>query len=101
MWILTGSGALALVALGLAMARFDEFRVAYWLFMAAGIVATFGGLWYGFTTNDSPPLRLTGELVTGIGVFVLLPMLFRWLKRRIMKAEPISRTTSSEPSSVS
>jgi hypothetical protein len=44
--ILTGSGALTLAALGLAMARFDELRAAYWLFWAAGTVAVIGGVWW-------------------------------------------------------
>jgi len=84
--ILTGSGALALVALGLAMARFDELRTAYWLFWAAGIVATIAGLWWELTSADPAVVRVGSGLVAGIAVFVFLPMLFRWLSRREMKA---------------
>jgi len=49
--ILSGTGALALVAIGLAMARFDELRTAYWLFWTAGIVATVSGLWWAHPTS--------------------------------------------------
>jgi hypothetical protein len=80
--ILTGTGGLALVALGLAMVRFDELRAAYWLFWAAGIVTTIGGVWWELTTTDPAPVRIVSGLTAGIAVFVLLPMLFRWLSRR-------------------
>ena len=83
--ILTGSGAIALVALGLAMARFDEFRVALWLFWASGIVATIAGIWYELTTSDQAIIRVPCGLVAGVAVFVFLPMLVRWLRRRELK----------------
>jgi hypothetical protein len=92
--ILTGSGALALVGLSLAMARFDELKAAYWLFWAAGTVATIGGLWYEFTTLDPAPIRIGSGLIAGVGVFVFLPMLFRWLKRIQVKDGTASRDIS-------
>jgi hypothetical protein len=84
--ILAGSGALALVGLGLAMARFDEFKVARLLFWAAGVVAGIADFWWQFTTTDLALMRIGSGLIVGIAVFVLLPMLLRWLKKRETKA---------------
>jgi hypothetical protein len=80
--ILTGSGALALVALGLAMARFDELTAALCLFWAAGIVATLAGTWYELTTSDPAIIRVPCGMTAAVAVFVLLPMLIRWLRKR-------------------
>jgi len=44
--VLAGSGALALVGIGIAMARFDEFKVARALFWAAGLVAGSADFWW-------------------------------------------------------
>lgn len=85
MWplhILAGSGALALIGIGLSMARFDEYRAAYWLFVSAGAVASVGELWWGATTGDPIIVRMMSGAVTGIAVFVILPMLFSWLSKR-------------------
>jgi hypothetical protein len=93
---LSGSGALALVGMGLAMARFDEFRTARLLFWAAGMVAATEDLWWQLTTNDPVVIRIASGLVVGIAVFVLLPMLFRWLNRLELKAAlPPSNSSSA------
>jgi hypothetical protein len=84
--ILSGSGALALIALGVAMIRLDEFKVAYWLFWAAGVTATLAGLWYEMTSLDPALIRVGSGLIGGIAVFVVLPMGFRWLNRITLKA---------------
>jgi hypothetical protein len=88
MQILTGTGALTFVALGLAMARFEELTAAYWLFWASAASATWGGLWWELTSLDTLPIRMAAGFVTGIFVFVILPMLFRWLHKRQVKAGP-------------
>jgi hypothetical protein len=90
--ILAGSGALALVSIGLAMLRFDEFKVARYLFWAAGAVAGFTDFWWQLTTTASAPVRIGSGLVAGVAIFVLLPMLLRWLKKRetIAGAQPIN-----------
>jgi hypothetical protein len=86
LYILTGTGALALISVGLAMARFDEFRAAYWLFWVSGIVATIGGVSWELTTLEPALIRVGSGLVAGVAVFVFLPMLFRWLNERRLKA---------------
>jgi len=93
--ILSGSGALALAAIGIAMTGRNEFTAAYWLFWAAGITATIAGLWYELTSLDPAPLRYGSGFVAGIAVFVVLPMLFRWLHRQKMKAGVLPPDTSS------
>jgi hypothetical protein len=84
--ILTGSGALALVAIAIAMIRLNEFGIAFWLLWAAGIVAVTAGLWWELTTTDPTVIRMGAGLVAGVAVFVILPMLFRWLDRLKLKA---------------
>jgi len=79
--ILTGSGAFALAAFGLAMARFDELKLSRGLFWTSGIAATTGGLWWELTTTEPAALRVGAGITTGIAVFVVLPMVFRWLRR--------------------
>jgi hypothetical protein len=92
--IVSGTGAIALVGLGLALARFDELRSAYWLFWASGVVATLGAFWYGLTTLDPWPLRIGSEAVAGLYIGIALPMLFRWLRIQKVKAGIVSPTTS-------
>jgi hypothetical protein len=67
------------------MIRLNAFTAAYWLFWIAGIWATVGALSYEFTTLDPAPIRIGSGLAVGIVVFVLLPMLFRWLRKLKMK----------------
>jgi hypothetical protein len=84
--ILAGSGALALVGIGLAMARFAEFKVARYLFWAAAIVAGLEEFWWQLTTSDPLALRIIYGLIAGVAVFVFVPMLLRWLCRQETKA---------------
>lgn len=95
MLILTNSGAMALVALGIAMVRADEFKAARWLFWAAGAVATLYGLWWELTTLDPLLLRILYGAVTAVAVCVLLPMLFEWLSRK--EREWLSKKELSAP----
>src|SRR5277367_4574798 len=88
--VLAGSGALALVGIGIAMARFDEFKVARALFWAAGLVAGSADFWWQLTTSDPGFVRAPCGIVVGVAVFVLLPMLLRWLKRLETKAETLT-----------
>jgi uncharacterized membrane protein len=94
--VLAGSGALALVGIGLAMARFDEFKVARALFWAAGLVAGSADFWWQLTTSDPGIVRALCGIVVGIAVFVLLPMLLRWLNRLEAKAGALTASTLPE-----
>ena len=93
---LAGSGALALVGIGLAMARFDEFKAARALFWAAGIVAGSADFWWQLTTSDPGLVRALCGIVVGIAVLVLLPMLLRWLDSLETKGATLTAGTSPE-----
>jgi len=61
------------------MVKFDELRVAWWMFLAAGAVGGGQDFWWQLTTTDPPFMRVITGLVAGVAVCVLLPILFRWL----------------------
>jgi hypothetical protein len=82
---LVASGGLTLVGIGLAMVRFDEFKVARGLFWSAGILAGGADFWWQLTTTDSISTRIGTGLVVGLAIFVFLPMLLRWLTEREKK----------------
>ena len=84
--ILVGSGALAVVGIGITMARGGDFMVSRVLFWAAGIIAGGYEFWWQLTTTDPLIVRVGDGLAVGIAVFVILPMLFRWLDRLQAKA---------------
>lgn len=80
--LLTGFGALTFVGLGLSMARFDEFRAAFWLFVVAGLVAVLGGAWAEVSSGDSFFVRSINGVVAALAAFVVCPILIVWLQKK-------------------
>lgn len=64
------------------MARFDEFKGAFWLFVSAAVVTLVDGIWWEITANSPFFIRAVVGCVTALAIFVIMPMLFVWLWKK-------------------
>jgi hypothetical protein len=64
------------------MARFDEFKWAFWLFVTAVVVALVAGVWWEITDNGPFFVRIVIGCVTSLAIFVVMPMLLAWLWKK-------------------
>jgi hypothetical protein len=86
MWRIVAPIAALFVATGFTMVRFDEFVVARVLFWSAAVI--FGAQQFVWQLVTVTPwwFRFSAGVLTGLAVFVIFPMVLRWLCRREMKA---------------
>jgi hypothetical protein len=78
--------AVALIGIGLGMIRLEEFRVARVLFWAAATLLSITDFAWQLVTDSPFWFRAFNGFVVSIAVFVIFPMLLRWLRQRETKA---------------
>jgi hypothetical protein len=99
LWPIYAPG-IALVGIGLGMIRLEEFKVARALFWGAGIFLAVTDFVWQLVTDSPFVVRALNGSVAGIVIFLIFPILLRWLRNRELRFNT-SSDTAAGPSSVS
>lgn len=79
-----GAAVTALVGVGFSMAGYTppEFSYARWSFIGAALLIGVGGATWLVITEQTLPWRIFWGVLLGLAVFVVFPLLMRWVSQR-------------------